>query len=124
MLSHGENEEQRGSFLRSANYFLSRNVVREISFHYLQVFPPARYYNLMMMMMMMMMMTMMMTTIMMMMTMMMIIIVIYIIFLIVSLLRRSICHHHLLQKCNITASFKGEWLQKTGVEVTAQPGDT
>ena len=129
MLSHGENEEQRGSFLRSANYFLSRNVVRKISFHYLQVFPPARYYNLMMMMMMMMMMmTMMMMTMTMMMTTMMIIIiviiVIYIIFLIVSILRWSIYHHHLLQKCNITASFKGEWLQKTGVEVTAQPGDT
>ena len=27
-------------------------------------------------------------------------------------------------KCNITASFKGEWLQKTGVEVAAHPGDT
>ena len=109
--------------MRSANYFLSRNVVREISFHYLQVFPPARYYNLMMMMMMT-------TTTMMMMMMMIIIIiiivvvVIFIIFLIISILRRSICHHHLLQKCNVTASFKGEWLQKTGVEVAAQHGDT
>ena len=53
-----------------------------------------------------------------------VVVVLIIIFLIISILKRSICHHHLLQKCNITASFKGEWLQKTGVEVAAQPRDT
>ena len=59
-----------------------------------------------------------------MMMMMIIVVVLIIIFLIISILKRSICHHHLLQKCNITASFKEEWLQKTGVEVAAQPRDT
>ena len=53
-----------------------------------------------------------------------VVVVLIIIFLIISILKRSICHHHLLQKCYITASFKGEWLQKTGVEVAAQPRDT
>ena len=38
---------------------------------------------------------------------------------------RKISFHYLelFQKCNITAKSKGEWLQKTGVEVAAQPGD-
>ena len=81
---------------------------RSGSFHYLQVFPPARSYNLMMMRMMMII----------------VVVIVVIIFLIISILRRSTCQHHLLQKCNITASFKGEWLQKTGVEVAAHPGNT
>ena len=80
---------------------------RSGSFHYLQVFLPARSYNLMMMM-----------------IIIVLVVVLIIIFLIISILKRSICHHHLFQKCNITASFKGEWLQKTGVEVAAQPRDT
>ena len=58
---------------------------------------------------------------MMMMMMIIVVVIVVIIFLIISILRRSTCHHHLLQKSNITASFKGEWLQKTGVEVAAHP---